>query len=70
LQFSLQTASPETSGYTLVYYYEIWTLKERGTERLRAAEMKFMRLTAGHNLMGHRRNEDILKELQVDRDEE
>jgi hypothetical protein len=28
--------------------------------------MKFMRRTAGHNLLHHRRNEDILEGLIVD----
>jgi hypothetical protein len=27
--------------------------------------MKFMRCTAGHNLVDHKRNEDILEELNV-----
>jgi len=29
--------------------------------RLKTAEMKLMKRTAGYNLLGHRRNEDILK---------
>jgi hypothetical protein len=28
--------------------------------------MKFMRRTAGYSLLDHRRNENILEELQVD----
>jgi hypothetical protein len=45
--------------------YEIFTLKQGDIRRLRASKMKFMKNTAGYNLLDHRRNEDIL-ELKVD----
>jgi hypothetical protein len=41
-------------------------LNQRDIRRLKAAEMKFMRRTAGYSLLDHRRNEDILEELRVD----
>jgi hypothetical protein len=33
--------------------------------RLRTAEMKYLRRTAGHTLLNHKRNEEILEELHV-----
>jgi hypothetical protein len=42
------------------------TLKQRDVRRLKTAEMKFMRCKAGHSLLSHIRNEDILKELKAD----
>jgi hypothetical protein len=45
---------------SLLYGHEIWTLNQRDI-RLKTAEMKFMRRTTGYNILGHRRNEDILK---------
>jgi len=50
----------------LLYGCEIWTLKQRDIRRLKTAEKKFMRRTAGYNLLDHRRNEDILEEIKVD----
>jgi hypothetical protein len=44
-------------------FFEIWTLKQRDTRRLKRAEMEFMERTAGHSLLDHRRNEDIVEEL-------
>jgi hypothetical protein len=43
------------------------TVKRRDIRKLRTAEMKFMRLTAGYSLLDHRRNEDILEEIKVHR---
>jgi hypothetical protein len=45
------------------------TLKQRSVGRLKTAEMKSMRHTAGHSLLDHGRNGDILEVLKVDRDE-
>jgi hypothetical protein len=42
-------------------------LKQRDIRRLKTAEMKFMKHTAGYSLLDHTRNEDILEELKVDR---
>jgi hypothetical protein len=44
---------------------EIWTLKQRDVRRLKAAEIKFMRCTAGYSLLDQRRNVDILEEIKV-----
>jgi hypothetical protein len=33
--------------------------------RLRTAEMKYLRRTAGYTLLNHKRNEEILEELLV-----
>jgi hypothetical protein len=40
--------------------------KQKDIRRLKTAEMKLMRYTAGYSLLGHRGNEDILEELKVD----
>jgi hypothetical protein len=44
----------------------MWTLKGRDTNRLKRAEMKFLRRIAGYSLLDNRRNVDILEELKVD----
>ncbi|KAJ4428270.1 hypothetical protein ANN_24287 [Periplaneta americana] len=49
----------------LLYGREIWVLKQRDISRLRAAEMKYLRRTAGYTLLDHKRNEDILQELKM-----
>jgi hypothetical protein len=41
-------------------------LKTRAIRRLKTAEMKFTRRSAGWNLSDLRRNEDFLKNLKVD----
>jgi hypothetical protein len=46
-----------------VYISEAWTIRNADEKRLRAAEMKFMRKTAGLTLWDHKRNEVILKKL-------
>jgi hypothetical protein len=35
----------------------VWTLKRRDIRRLKTAEIKFMRCTAGYSLLDHRRDE-------------
>jgi hypothetical protein len=46
----------------LLYGSEIWTIKQCDKNRLRTAEMKYLRRTAGHTLLNH---EGILEELHV-----
>jgi hypothetical protein len=41
-------------------------MKQRDTRRQKTAEMKLMTCAAGYMLLDHRRNEDILKELNAD----
>jgi hypothetical protein len=41
----------------------MWTLKQRDVRKLKTAEMKFIRHTAGYSLLDHISNEDILQEL-------
>jgi hypothetical protein len=48
-----------------LYGCEVRILNQRDIRRLKAAEMKFIRRTAGYSLLDHRRNEDILEELKV-----
>jgi hypothetical protein len=40
-------------------------LNRRVVRRLKGAEMKCMRHTAGYSLLDHRRNEDVLEELKA-----
>jgi hypothetical protein len=50
----------------LVYGSEAWTIRKADEKILQAAEMKFMRKTAGLTLWDHKRNEEILKNLKVE----
>ncbi|KAJ4427524.1 hypothetical protein ANN_25172 [Periplaneta americana] len=50
---------------TLLYGSEIWVLKQRDISRLRADEMKYLRRTAGYTLLHHKRNDNILQELNM-----
>jgi hypothetical protein len=50
----------------LAYGREAWTIRKADEWRLTMAEMRFMRRTAECSLLEHRRNEDILKELNID----
>jgi hypothetical protein len=44
---------------------EAWTIRKADEKRLQAAEMKFMRKSAGFTLWDHKRNEENLKILKV-----
>jgi transposase len=48
----------------LSYGSEAWTIRT-DERRLISAEMRFLRRTAGYTRWGHKRNEDILTELQM-----
>jgi hypothetical protein len=50
----------------LTYGSEAWMIGEREESRITAAEMKFMRQTAGYTHMDHTRNTDIMKELNTE----
>ena len=43
---------------------------EKRTKRLTSIEMKIFRTTAGHILFDHKRNEEILEDLEVEPTEE
>jgi hypothetical protein len=45
---------------------EAWMISKREESRITAAEMKFLRQTAGYTHMDHRRNTDIMKELNTE----
>jgi len=49
----------------LLYGSESWTIKARDTRRITAAEMKYMRRTAGYTWTGHKTNTQIAKELKI-----
>jgi hypothetical protein len=49
----------------LIYGSEIWTLTQQHKSRLKAPEMKFLRRTAGYTLLDHKKNENILQELNI-----
>jgi hypothetical protein len=50
----------------LMYGSEAWTIRKADEKRLQAAEMKFLRKTAGLTIWDHKRNEEILKNLKVE----
>ncbi|KAJ4433350.1 hypothetical protein ANN_15609 [Periplaneta americana] len=43
-----------------------WTLRKKDESRITANEMKFMRYTAGYMKCDHKRNEDVIEELQLE----
>jgi hypothetical protein len=49
----------------LSYGREAWTIRRNYERILISAEMCFMRRTAGYTRWDHKRNEDILTELQI-----
>jgi hypothetical protein len=49
----------------LSYGSEALTVRRTDERRLISAEMRFLRRTAGYTRWGHKRNEDILTELQM-----
>jgi hypothetical protein len=50
---------------TLLYGSEKWTIKARDARRITAAQMKYMRITAGYTSTDHRTNGEIAKELNI-----
>jgi hypothetical protein len=46
---------------------EIWTFKQGHVRRLKTVEMKFMRYTAIYKSLDHRRYEDILDVIKVEK---
>lgn len=50
----------------LCFGSEAWTIRNIDSQRLTAAEMRFMRRTAGYTRMDHIKNFDIMKELQIE----
>ena len=49
-----------------MYGSEVWVLRSGIKSRITAAEMKFMRTTAGYTRMDRKRNEDVLRELEAE----
>ena len=49
----------------LLYGSETWTIKARDARRITAAEMKYMRRTAGYTWTDYRTNTQITKELKI-----
>jgi len=49
----------------LLYGSETWTIKARDASRISAAEMKYMRKTAGHTWTDYKTNLHIVKELGI-----
>jgi hypothetical protein len=44
---------------------ENWTIKTRDARRITAAEVKYMRKTAGYTLTDHKANKEITKEPNI-----
>ena len=51
----------------LLYGSETWTIKARDARRITAAEMKYMRGTAGYTWADYKTNAHIAKELEYKR---
>jgi ABC-type ATPase involved in cell division len=49
----------------LLYGSETWTVKTRDARRITAAEMKYMRRTAGYIWTDYKTNAQIAKELKI-----
>jgi len=49
----------------LLYGSETWTIKARDARRITAAEMKYMRRTAGYTWADYKTNSHIAKELEI-----
>jgi len=49
----------------LLYDSETWTIKAKDARRITAAEMKYMRRTAGYTWTDYRTNTQITKELKT-----
>jgi hypothetical protein len=49
----------------LLYGSETWTIKARDTRRITAAEMKYMRRTAGYIWTDYKTNAQFAKELKI-----
>jgi hypothetical protein len=50
---------------TLLYGSDIWTIKQCDKNKIRTAEMEYLRRTAEYALLNHKRNKEILEELHV-----
>jgi len=49
----------------LLHGSETWTIKASDSRRITAAEMKYMRITAGYNWTDYKTNEQITTELRI-----
>jgi hypothetical protein len=49
----------------LLYLSEIWAVKQCDKNRLRSAEIKYLRRTTRYTLLDHKGNEEILEELHI-----
>ena len=49
----------------MLYGSETWTIKARNARRITAAEMKYMRRTAGYTWTDYKTNTQVTKELKI-----
>jgi len=49
----------------LLYGSETWTIKAKDTRRITAADMKYMRRTAGYTCTDYKTNTQIAKKLKI-----
>jgi hypothetical protein len=49
----------------LLHGSKTWTIKARDARRIKAAEMKYMRRTAGYTWTDYKTNTKITKELKI-----
>ncbi|KAJ4443596.1 hypothetical protein ANN_05270 [Periplaneta americana] len=55
-----------TSQVFEAVHFEAWTLRKKDESRITDNEMKFMRYTAGYTKWDHKRNEEVMEELQLE----
>ncbi|KAJ4449257.1 hypothetical protein ANN_00654 [Periplaneta americana] len=68
VQKHTRTRIYKTLARPILYFgSEAWTIRNIDSQRLTAAEMRFMRRTAGYTRMDHIKNFGIMKELQIER---
>ena len=61
----LRKTTEPINNYTLLNGSDIWTIKASEARRITAAEMKYMRRTAGYTWTDYRTSAQIAKDLKI-----
>jgi len=65
IQFLSHRKKKTPCSSVLLYGSETWTIKARDARRITAAEMKYMRRSAGYTWTDYKTNVQIAKELKI-----
>jgi hypothetical protein len=65
LKLKLTLIKMSHTGYTATRHRVTWTIKARDARRILAAEMKYMRRTAGYTWTDYKTNTQIAKEFKI-----